>query len=59
MTPETIKTNITMVVNTLNGVEVRGRDNMNKLLGCILTLENLAVKIGQEEEAPETEDNHD
>lgn len=31
---------LTQVLNTLNQIEVQGKDNLNKLLGCILVLED-------------------
>ena len=36
---KTIISNINKVINTLNTVEVKGRDNMNHLLGSIMVLE--------------------
>ena len=32
---------LTQVVNTLNLIEVQGKDNLNRLLGCILVLEDI------------------
>ena len=50
---ETIKA----VINTLNGVTVSGRENMNRLLGSIVALEQIVGSIesaaatsGKEEE---------
>lgn len=43
------------VINTLNGIEVKGKTNMNKLLGCILTLEQL-VGNAQKEQSDEPEE---
>ena len=37
---------LTHVINTLNTIEVRGKDNLNKLLGCILVLEKLMSQEG-------------
>ena len=37
-------TRLTQVINTLNQIEVQGKDNLNKLLGCILVLEDM-VKV--------------
>lgn len=34
-----ITSTIQLVISTLNDVEVKGKDNLDKLLGCILTLE--------------------
>ena len=38
---ETIKA----VINTLNGVTVSGRENMNRLLGSIVALEKMLASI--------------
>ena len=35
---------LTQVLNTLNQIEVQGKDNLNKLLGCILVLEDVIGK---------------
>lgn len=48
MTPEN-KNAIRTVINTLNTVEVKGRENMNHLLGAIMVLENLLAA----DEAPQ------
>ena len=32
---------LTQVLNTLNLIEVQGKDNLNRLLGCILVLEDI------------------
>ena len=37
------------VVNTLNTVEVKGRENMNHLLGAIMVPENLIAQPDEEE----------
>lgn len=37
------------VINTLNTVEVKGRENMNHLLGAIMVLENLMAQPDEEE----------
>lgn len=50
---------LTDVINTLNQIEVRGRENLDKLLGCILALEQFvqaqqsAEAEGQTEEVTE------
>lgn len=41
MTNQEIKKAIQMTINTLNTIDVKGRENLNHLLGSILTLENL------------------
>lgn len=53
MTQDQIKSSIMAVINTLNTVEVKGRDNMNRLLGSIVTLEKLAAELEKEN------DNHE
>lgn len=45
MTLTEAKDTIKNVINTLNTVEVKGRDNLNHLLGCILALEQVAGNI--------------
>lgn len=55
MTPKQIKTNLISVINTLNTVEVKGRENMNRLLGSIMLLEKTTQEI-EHLEAPEFTD---
>lgn len=57
------------IIHTLDSIEVHGKDNLDKLLGCILLLEsfqqkfenNLKVKAEpeQEESKPEKEEKAD
>lgn len=42
------------VINTLNGVTVSGRENMNRLLGSIVALEKLLASL----EKPEAKDDN-
>lgn len=42
---------IDSIINTLNHVEVKGKDNMDRLLGAILALEQ--IKATQEQNAPD------
>lgn len=44
---------IQMVINTLDSVEVHGKDNISKLLGCIQALESV---IEQAEKEIQSED---
>ena len=44
------------VINTLNGVSVNGRENMNRLLGSIVALEKLLASLEVKPEAQD--DNH-
>ncbi|MBQ8797237.1 MAG: hypothetical protein IJZ56_03465 [Oscillospiraceae bacterium] len=47
---------IKMVISTLNGVEVKGKDNLDKLLGCINALESMVqVAEAQPPQKPEQE----
>ena len=41
-------TMIRIIISTLNDVEVRGRENLDKLLGCINALESVAQSIDAE-----------
>lgn len=52
MTPEN-KTTLQMVINTLNTIEVRGRENMNHLLGCIMALEHIMAQQEEPQDGPE------
>lgn len=47
---------IISVINTLNGVEVKGRNNMNKLLGAIMTLEQIVREAQEAAPAQETDE---
>ena len=38
---------LTQVINTLNQIDVQGKDNLNKLLGCILVLEDI-IKVASQ-----------
>ena len=44
---------------TLCDIEVKGRENLDKLLGCILAVEALIQAEGQELPAEETEEEAD
>lgn len=50
MTPEQIKAALKIVVNTLNTVEVKGKDNINHMLGSIMTLEKVINEMNTETE---------
>ena len=54
------KNTLCMVINSLNKVEVKGRENLNPLLGAIMVLEQLVAQKDEEpeiriEEVPEDE----
>ena len=46
---------IKCVIATLNDVEVKGRDNMDKLLGCIMALETVVQMAEKPVEVKEEE----
>lgn len=35
---------ILAIINTLNSIDVKGKDNLDKLLGCILALEKILAE---------------
>lgn len=39
-----MKENIMAIINTLNSVEVRGKENLDKMLGCIMLLEKMMTE---------------
>lgn len=51
---------IRIVISTLNEVEVKGRENLDKLLGSINALESVAQMLDAENSKPteETEEVH-
>ena len=50
METEKVKQMILTVLNTLNVVEVKGRETMNKMLGAIITLEQIVKNIDKPDE---------
>lgn len=50
MTPSQTKSNLVNIINTLNTIEVKGKENMNRMLGCILLLEKMAHEAEQNDE---------
>lgn len=50
---------ISDVIATLNQIDVRGRDNMDRLLGCIIALESIQAEqdapVDEETEVTETD----
>lgn len=45
------------IISTLNSIEVHGKDNLDKLLGCIMVLEDLEAELANNK--VKTEDNAD
>ena len=43
-----MKEKIALIINTLNQIEVRGSDNMNKLLGSIQALNGILKELSVE-----------
>ena len=48
---------IVLTINTLNQIEVHGKQNLNYMLGCIQTLEGILEDIGQEGQENINEEN--
>ena len=46
---------LTTLITTLNGIEVKGKANMDALLGCILAAEHELAKLRAEESTGEAE----
>lgn len=46
---------IRVMKNTLNSIEVRGKDNLDKLLGCILVLEQIEDSLATKPTEVDTE----
>lgn len=47
------------LISTLNGIEVKGKKNMDSLLGCIMAAEHELAKIEAEETTGEIEESDD
>lgn len=47
------KNTLRAVVNTLNTIEVKGRENMDRLLGCIMALEHIMAQQEEPQDGPE------
>lgn len=45
-----------VVISTLNSVEVKGKDNLDRLLGCINALESLVQITEEAQNVPSTTD---
>lgn len=41
---------LSIIIKTLNHIEVHGKENMDRLLGCILALERMLQKMGENHE---------
>lgn len=50
-----IITILSKVINTLDNVEVKGKENLDALLGCILTLERLKTALTEEVKSNEAD----
>ena len=46
------------LLKTLNCIEVKGKDNVNYLLGCICAVENMISMLEQSEKNIETEEDN-
>lgn len=50
---------IKMVISTLNGVEVKGKDNLDRLLGCINALESVVKALEAAPAEPKKQEESD
>lgn len=50
---------IKMVISTLNGVEVKGKDNLDRLLGCINALESVVKALEAASAEPKIQEETD
>lgn len=48
---------IALTINTLNQIEIHGKQNLNYMLGCIQTLESVLEDISQEEQGELNKEN--
>lgn len=55
MTPKEIANSLIKIHNTLNGIEVKGRENLNRLLGCMQELESMIPAVNGLADQPEVE----
>jgi hypothetical protein len=46
---------IERIISTLNNIEVHGKSNLDMLLGCIMTLEQIDAQMKQEAKKKEEE----
>lgn len=46
---------IKAIISTLNNIEVHGKSNLDMLLGCIMTLEQIDAQMKQEAKKKEEE----
>lgn len=55
-----MKTTLQRVINTLGEIEVKGRANLDRLLGAILALEKVVAQIQMDERGDvDATDDHD
>ena len=52
-----MKEKIVLIINTLNQIEVRGSDNMNKLLGSIQALSGILKELSAEPKESKEKEN--
>ena len=54
-----VKETLSALLNTLNAISVSGKENMNRLLGCIMTVESLMQLAETCGNTAEKEERHD
>jgi hypothetical protein len=50
-----MESRIERIISTLNNIEVHGKSNLDMLLGCIMTLEQIDAQMKQEAKKKEEE----
>lgn len=59
MSLQEIQNNINNIVNTLGTITISGKENMNRMLGCIMLLETLPQHIAALVQPPDMEAHED
>lgn len=52
-----MKDTLIAIIRTLNGISVCGSENLNRLLGCIQTLERVVAEMSKPEEKDGRQEN--
>jgi len=52
MTIDEAKKNLASVINTLNTIDIKGKDNMNHMLGSILVIEKVIQELQETKVEP-------
>lgn len=58
MTPKEIASSLIRIHNTLDSIEIKGRENMNRLLGCMQEVETLITAVNGLEKPEVADETH-